>query len=134
MRMNPASVVSLNSMMVTKSCIARKKNAKSVMIQASSKTTIVTKFVKNLTGPKSSPTSLSSGCAASYPVLAIKPGRRRSLAVIVEFVAFSPSWPKLSKMIVARLEKLLMISAKTPTYSTFLRNFPMTELSDPIAQ
>jgi hypothetical protein len=51
-----------------------------------------------------------------------------------EPVARRPSPAKLSKMTFARNEKLLMMKAKAPTYSTFLMSEGMTERSSAIAQ
>ena len=115
MRTKPASVVSLNSMTVTKSWIARKKNAKSVMSQARNRMAMVTKLTKKPTGPVRSPISSSKGCPAVKPVSATKPGRSRSAAVMVEPDAFRPSCAKLSKMTLARNAKLLRMRAKNPT-------------------
>ena len=51
MRMKPASVVSLNSMSVTKSCTARMKKAISTRIHETISTAICTKFAKKLVKP-----------------------------------------------------------------------------------
>ena len=61
MSTNPANVVSLNSMIVMKSWIARKKKASSVMTQERKRTAIITKFLKKAMGPVSLEISSSKG-------------------------------------------------------------------------
>ena len=60
----PASVVSLNSMMVMKSCTARMKKARMTTNQAKSRTAIVTKLSKKVVKPMREPACCRSGKAA----------------------------------------------------------------------
>ncbi len=112
---NPASVVSLNSRMVMKSCTASTKKATMITAQATNMIAIVMKLWKKLTGPTMSLISSSRGWPASRPTLAMKPGRRSSAAVMVPPPAVRPSSAKLSKTMLARIEKLPMMNAKKPT-------------------
>ena len=105
----PAKVVSLNSIIVTKSCMDKKKKAKIVMSQARNNTAISTILTKNATGPVRSLIVSKIGDAASNPVLAINPGRIRSAGVRLVPVACNPSPEKLSNIIVARNAKLPII-------------------------
>ena len=111
----PASVVSLNSRMVMKSCTARMKKDSTTTIQANSRTTIVTKLLKKVVKPMSVPACCSSGQAAWNPVPASLPGLSRSAAVNPLLVAWSPSVENELKMTIERVEKLLMMKAKLPT-------------------
>ena len=74
----PASTVSLNSMMVIKSCTDRTKKAISTISQASIRTAMVTKLAKKVVMPISSPAASNNGREAAKPVAATKPGRMRS--------------------------------------------------------
>ncbi len=68
MRTKPASVVSLNSIRVTKSWMARMKKARMTSAQAKSRQAIWMKFSKKLIQPIRSEMDSSSGRAASRPV------------------------------------------------------------------
>ena len=127
----PASTVSLNSMMVMKSCTDSTKKASSTISHASISTTMVTKLVKNDVMPISSPAFSSSGRDAVNPVDATNPGRIRSAAVSDAPDAFKPSPANDWKTMSARPLKLLSSSAKKPTYST-LRISCARTLSSPI--
>ena len=111
----PASVVSLNSMMVMKSWTARTKNASSTMSHASISTLMVTKLLKKVVKPMSSPALSRSGRDAVKPVSATNPGRIRSWAVMVAALALRPRPAKERKIMSAREEKLLSRNAKKPT-------------------
>ena len=67
-RTKPASVVSLNSINVTKSWMARMKKARMTSAQAKSRHAIWMKFSKKLIHPIRSEMDSSSGRAASSPV------------------------------------------------------------------
>ena len=127
----PASTVSLNSMMVMKSCTDSTKKANSTISHASISTTMVTKLVKNDVMPISSPAFSSSGREAVKPVDATNPGRIRSAAVSDAPDAFKPNPAKDWKTMSARPLKLFSSSAKNPTYRTF-RISCATTLSSPI--
>ncbi len=111
----PASVVSLNSIKVTKSCTARMKKATITTIQAISITTISTKFSKNWGNPDICEIDCRIGCPASMPVWASLPGCRKSDADRPPPAAFSPRPEKLSKTILASELKLPIRKAKKPT-------------------
>ena len=74
MRMKPASVVSLNSIKVTKSCTARIKKAISTRTHETISTAICTKFAKKLVKPIIWLAASSSGWPASSPTWARWPG------------------------------------------------------------
>lgn len=103
----PASVVSLNSIRVTKSWTARMKKASSTRAQANSKQSIWMKFSKKAIQPIRLEMESSSGRPASRPVCATRPGRMRSSTVNPVPDAFRPSPAKLSKS--ARLFQLPMM-------------------------
>ena len=111
----PASVVSLNSMMVMKSWMERMKKARMTTSQLTISTAIVRKFSKKAAGPRSRLTCSRSGLAESNPVEAMNPGRSRSSAVSRPPPAVIPRPAKDLKMMSARLEKLPIIKAKAPT-------------------
>ena len=85
---NPASTVSLNSMMVMTSWTDSTKKARSTISQPSSSTAMVTKLEKKVVMPMSSPAFSSSGRDAANPAEATKPGRIRSAAVMAVPEAF----------------------------------------------
>ena len=105
-RMNPASVVSLNSRIAMKSWTARMKKAARMIAQAIIRTAIRTKFSKKAIGPRSSPAASRSGTAAVNPTPAMKPGRIRSPSVSVPEPALMPSAAKLSNRMPERSWKL----------------------------
>ena len=106
MSTKPASVVSLNSIRVTKSWMARMKKASSTSAQAKSRQAIWMKFSKKATHPIRSEMDSSRGRAASSPVCATLPGRIRSCAVKPVPEALRPSPANESKTILARLFQL----------------------------
>ncbi len=105
----PASVVSLNSIKVTKSWTARMKKESSTSAQANSRQAIWVKFSKKATQPIKSEMDSSKGRPASSPVCATLPGRMRSLTENAVPEPFSPSPAKLSKTMRARLFQLPMM-------------------------
>jgi hypothetical protein len=114
-RMKPASVVSLNSMMVMNSWMARMKKARMMNSQAIISTAIVRKFSKKATGPTSWLTWSSKGLAASNPVEAMKPGFSSWSALSAPPPAVIPRPANDLKMTSASVEKLEMMKANAPT-------------------
>jgi hypothetical protein len=75
----------------------------------------VTKLLKNVVKPMSSPALSSSGREAVKPVSATNPGRIRSCAVKDAALAFRPRLANERKMMSASEEKLPSRKAKKPT-------------------
>ena len=73
-RTNPASVVSLNSIRLTKSWIAMMKKLMTTISQATNRMTICTRFAKTLVKPIMPEIAVRIGLPASMPTSAILPG------------------------------------------------------------
>ena len=73
-RTKPASVVSLNSIRLTKSWIAITKKLMTTISQATSRMTICTRFAKTLVKPIMPEIAVRIGLPASMPTSAILPG------------------------------------------------------------
>ena len=129
----PASVVSLNSISVTKSCTANTKKLTITTSQARNSTVMTSRCANTSGKPVMSLICAMMGRAASTPTLASSPGRRNCACVSVEPDATSPSPAKERNRMPARLLKLPMMKAKAPTYSVFLISLPITS-SPPMAQ
>ena len=86
----PASVVSLNSIRLTKSWIAMMKKLMTTISQATSRMAIWTKLSKKLVKPISPEIEVRIGLPASMPTCASLPGCRSCAAVIVPPPASMP--------------------------------------------
>ena len=110
----PASVTSLNSISVMKTCTAMMKKASTTMTQASNSTRIKARFENTAHRFENCPAASISGLAACNPVAAIVPGFMKSPSDIAPPLALSPRPAKDWNTMLARLEKLPMMNAKTP--------------------
>ena len=106
-RTKPASVTSLNSISVMKTCTAMMKKASTTITQASSSTRISARFENTAQRLENCP-------AASSPLAAIVPGFMNSSIVMAPPLAWRPSPAKLSNTMVASSAKLPMMKAKVP--------------------
>src|SRR3990167_3726860 len=81
-RTKPASVTSLNSISVMKTCTAMMKKASTTITQASSSTRISARLENTAQRLENWPAASSSGLAASSPFAAIVPGFMNSSLVL----------------------------------------------------
>ncbi|EVT88820.1 hypothetical protein Z046_26630 [Pseudomonas aeruginosa VRFPA09] len=104
----PASVVSLNSIRVMKSCTASTKKQTMTISQARNRMTMMSRLANTAGNPVSSPICSMIGAPASMPVFASRPGCKK-VSIVSEPVAVSPSPAKERKTMPASQLKLLMM-------------------------
>ncbi len=111
----PASVVSLNSISVMKSCTASTKKLTISTSHARNRTTITSRFANTSGNPVMSLICAMIGRAASMPALASCPGCRNCAGVMPEPEAVKPRPANDLNRMPARLLKLPRMNAKAPT-------------------
>ncbi len=105
----PASVVSLNSISVTKSCTASTKKLMMTTIQARNSTAMRAMLMNTSGKPAISLIWPRMGAAASMPTLANRPGCRKLPMLKVEPLAVRPSPAKERKTMPESMLKLPMM-------------------------
>ena len=105
----PASVVSLNSISVMKSCTANTKKLTMTTIQARNSTTMGAMWMNTSGNPASSLIWSRIGAPASIPTLASRPGCRKLPMLKVEPLAARPRPAKERNRTPASMLKLPMM-------------------------